>query len=465
MTYESTATTVSIDLLKKYDRPGPRYTSYPTVPVWSNTVGASDYRQALANASRRQDEPFAIYCHIPFCKRRCYYCGCNTVITNSQRRVEDYIRALMNEVENTAAMMGQRRRISQLHFGGGTPNYLDCQGIAQLLRHMDKFFEFVPNAEKSMEIDPRVTTVQQLEFLAAAGFNRISMGVQDFDLLVQEACGRVQPLELVENLLSHCRRLEFTGINFDLIYGLPKQTVEGFSKTIDAAIALRPDRLAVYSFAYLPSSLAHQSKILPEDLPTTGVKYRLFATAVEKFTAAGYRQIGMDHFALPEDELTRAQADGRLFRNFMGYTVQHSPEMVGFGMSSIGYIDNAFFQNHSKLDSYQNAIAENQFATYRGLRLNDDDLLRQYLITQLMCNFRLNYEDLAAKFGVAYNDYFGTEHKQLGVFFDDDLLREDAAGLTITPVGRTFVRNIAMTYDAYLNGSQADKTPTFSRTI
>ncbi len=211
--------------------------------------------------------------------------------------------------------------------------------------------------------------------------------------------------------------------------------------------------------------MAHQSKILPEDLPTTEVKYRLFATAVEKFTAAGYRQIGMDHFALPEDELTRAQADGRLFRNFMGYTVQHSPEMIGFGMSSIGYIDNAFFQNHSKLDSYQNAIAENQFATYRGLRLNEDDLIRQYLITQLMCNFRLNYDDLAAKFGVTYNDYFGTEHNNLGVFFDDDLLRENADGLTITPVGRTFVRNIAMTYDAYLNGSQADKTPTFSRTI
>lgn len=465
MAHETTATTVSVELLKKYDRPGPRYTSYPTVPVWTNTIGPDDYRRSLTSASQRADEPLALYCHIPFCKRRCYYCGCNTVITNNPQRVEDYIHSLMAEVESTARLLGKRNKISQLHFGGGTPTYLDCQGIAHLLRHMDKFFEFLSDAEKSMEIDPRVTSVQQLEFLATAGFNRISMGVQDFDPEVQEACGRIQPLEMIESLLSHCRRLEFKGINFDLIYGLPKQTVEGFSKTIDTAIALRPDRLAVYSFAFLPSSMAHQSKILPEDLPTTEVKYRLFATAVQKFTAAGYRQIGMDHFALPEDELTRAQADGRLFRNFMGYTVQHSPEMVGFGMSSIGYIDNTFFQNHSKLDSYQNGIAEKSFATYRGLQLSTDDLVRQYLITQLMCNFRLDYADLNNKYGVKYNEYFGHEHKNLGIFFDDDLIRESAEGLSITPVGRTFVRNIAMTYDAYLNGSQADKAPTFSRTI
>jgi oxygen-independent coproporphyrinogen-3 oxidase len=465
MAHERTATTVSVELLKKYDRPGPRYTSYPTVPVWSNSVGAENYHQALKNASQRSDEPLAIYCHIPFCKRRCYYCGCNTVITNNQQRVEDYIHTLMTEIEHTSALLGQRKKISQLHFGGGTPTYLDCQGMAILLRHLDRYFEFLPDAERSMEIDPRVTTVQQLEFLANSGFNRISMGVQDFDPAVQEACGRIQPVEMIENLLAHCRRLEFQGINFDLIYGLPKQTVEGFTKTIETAIRMRPDRLAVYSFAYLPTAMAHQSKILPEDLPSTEVKYRLFATAVEKLTAAGYLQIGMDHFALPEDELTKAQTDGRLFRNFMGYTVQHSPEMIGFGMSSIGYIDNSFFQNLSKLDSFQQAVAEKCFATYRGLQLGEDDLIRQYLITQLMCNFRLRYDDLQKKFGVTYADYFGAEHKNLGIFFEDDLIRETAEGLFITPVGRTFVRNIAMTYDAYLNGNQADKASTFSRTI
>ena len=465
MGHETTATTVSVDLLKKYDRPGPRYTSYPTVPVWSNSVGAPDYHQALRNASQRPEEPLAIYCHIPFCKRRCYYCGCNTVITNNPQRVEDYIHSLMTEIDNTAELLGSRKKISQLHFGGGTPTYLDCQGMAILLRHLDKHFEFLPMAERSMEIDPRVTTVQQLEFLALSGFNRISMGVQDFDPLVQEASGRIQPVEMIENLLDHCRRMEFRGINFDLIYGLPKQTVEGFTRTIDTAIRLRPDRLAVYSFAYLPASMPHQTKILPQDLPSTEVKYRLFATAVEKLTAAGYRQIGMDHFALPEDELTRAQADGRLFRNFMGYTVQHSPEMIGFGMSSIGYIDNSFFQNLSKLDSYQQAVTERQFATYRGMRLGQDDLIRQYLITQLMCNFHLQFSQLESRYGVTYSDYFGNEHKNLDIFFDDDLIRESTDGLTITPVGRTFVRNIAMTYDAYLNGNQADKAPTFSRTI
>lgn len=465
MPHEVTATTVSVDLLKKYDRPGPRYTSYPTVPVWSDQIGATDYAKALQAAASRTSEPLAVYCHIPFCARRCYYCGCNTVITRNAQRVEDYVQTLLTEIDETAGLLGERKTISLLHFGGGTPTFLDCRGIEQILRKLDTYFSLAPRSERSMEIDPRVTSLAQLDFLAASGFNRISLGVQDFDPAVQEAAGRIQPIGLVIDILNHCRKLGFKGINFDLIYGLPLQTVESFSKTLDRTIELRPDRVAIYSFAYLPTSMPHQSKISDKDLPPTDVKYRLFATAVEKLTAAGYRQIGMDHFALPEDELAIAQSDGRLSRNFMGYTVQQAPEMIGLGMSSIGYVDNAFFQNHSKLDSYQHAIAKEGSATFRGLRLSDDDLIRQYVITQLMCNFRLEYAELNRRFGVQYMEYFANEHKCLEPFLADHLLRLNGSCLDITPAGRTFVRNIAMTFDAYLSGKDKNTTVTFSRTI
>jgi oxygen-independent coproporphyrinogen-3 oxidase len=270
---------------------------------------------------------------------------------------------------------------------------------------------------------------------------------------------------MVENLMNYCRKLDFRGINIDLIYGLPNQTSDSFAATLDKAIALRPDRVAVYSFAYLPAIKANQSKINPADLPATEVKYQLFATAIEKFTGAGYRQIGMDHFALPDDELSVAQQDGRLHRNFMGYTVQSASEMIGFGMSSIGYIGDAFFQNHSRLDSYMKAVESDKLAVYRGMHLSSDDLIRQYLITSLMCNFRLDFDKFTRRFGVKYQDYFTQEHGRLGEFFADGFLKETEHALEVTPLGRTFLRNIAMTYDAYLDGTGSGKGPIFSRTI
>ncbi len=314
-------------------------------------------------------------------------------------------------------------------------------------------------------MDPRVTTDEQLEFLAKSGFNRISIGTQDFDPNVQEAIGRIQSFAAVEHIITQSRALGFRGINLDLIYGLPKQTVASFAETIRQALTLRPDRVAMYSFAYLPQSMPHQSVIHASDLPVTEVKYQLFATAVEEFTKAGYRQIGMDHFALPEDELSLAQQDGRLHRNFMGYTVQSAPEMIGFGMSAIGYVNNAFFQNTSKLDSYEKALAEHGFAVYRGLNLTRDDLIRQYVISQLMCNFRLHYLALEELLQVHYQDYFATEHQRLEPFVGDGLMTHDERGLQITPVGRTFVRNIAMTFDAYLDENGESKGVRFSRTI
>ncbi len=460
----SSATRVPVELLRKYDRPGPRYTSYPTVPVWTEQVGAQDYADALRAASQHADKPLAIYCHIPFCRRRCYYCGCNTVVTNDPCRGENYVGVLGKEIESVASHLGDRRGVSLIHFGGGTPTYLNTDELTELLGHLQRHFRFLPEAEMSMEVDPRVTTFEQIDFLALEGFNRISMGVQDFTPEVQQACGRIQPYEMVAGLLQHCRKRNFRGINIDLIYGLPKQTIEAFTDTLDRALALRPDRVAVYSFAYLPKSMPHQSMIKPEDLPVTEVKYQLYAAAIEKFTGAGYRQIGMDHFALPEDELSLAQSDGRLNRNFMGYTVQQAPEMIGFGMSAIGYVNNGFFQNVSKLDSYEHAVTDKGMAIYRGIRLSTDDLIRQFAITDLMCNFRLRFDDLQKKFGIRYQEYFEPAHRQLDGFVADGLLAIHDSHLEITPRGRTFVRNIAMVFDAYLE-AEPGKGQTFSRTI
>ena len=454
-----------IDLLRKYDRPGPRYTSYPTAPVWSDAVGNETYRRSLEKASSRTADPLSIYCHIPFCRRRCFYCGCNTCITNKRSTVEGYIECMYQELETVRTCLGDRRAVSQVHFGGGTPTYLTVDELGGVLDRLEDAFTFDADCEKSVEIDPRVTSEEQLSFLRSRGFNRVSIGVQDFDHSVQEAAGRVQSYEMVAQIMQTCRSLGFGGINIDLIYGLPLQTVESFGVTLDRAIGLRPDRVAVYSFAYLPKLKANQARIDPDGLPDTELKYKLFALAVDKFCSAGYRQIGMDHFAVPDDELSIAQADGRLNRNFMGYTVQASDEMIGLGMSSIGYIDDTFFQNHSGIDAYRAAIAESGLAVYRGKALNKDDLIRRYVITSLMCNFQLRFSDLRDRFGLDYESYFGDLHANLEPMKQDGFIEETGEGLHITPLGRTFVRNIAMVYDAYFKSAPDGSGPTFSRTI
>jgi oxygen-independent coproporphyrinogen-3 oxidase len=461
----SDAGAIPIELLRKYDRPGPRYTSYPTAPIWNGAVDSETYRNTLKAASVNANQPLAVYCHIPFCRRRCFYCGCNTYVSNSQSRADEYLDRLIAEVETVAGLLGERRTISQFHFGGGTPTFLDIARLEKIIDAFGRHFTFADGCEKSIELDPRVTTVEQLRFLVSRGFSRASLGVQDFDPSVQEAAGRIQPEDRVREIYGHCRRLGFKGINFDLIYGLPNQTVEGFAKTIDKVIAMRPDRVAVYSFAYLPNLKSHQRLIDPEALPSTETKYRLFATSIEKFTSAGYRQIGMDHFALPEDELSQAQDDGRLHRNFMGYTVQAAEDMIGFGMSAIGYVQDTFFQNHSRLDEYKQKVVDAGLAVYRGMKLSHDDLVRQYVIASLMCNFRLRFEELEKRFAVDYREYFPTQHTALKPFIEDGFITVSDGGLEITPLGRTFVRNIAMTFDAYLDSPQEGKRPTYSRTI
>lgn len=456
---------VPITLLQKYDRPGPRYTSYPTVPEWTESVGPHQYKAALQKASQTPAEPLSVYVHLPFCEKRCYFCACNVVIPTRKRNSNDYLEVLYREIENTSALLGARNKIVQLHFGGGTPTFLSVSQFATLLDKLECAFVFSADAEISIEVDPRVTTDEQLKYLRSRGFNRVSMGVQDFNPVVQKAINRIQPYEQTRHCVDYSRELGYAGVNIDLIYGLPHQNVAGFTETIDEALTLRPDRVALYSFAYLPESMKHQNLIKPIDLPELEVKAALFSTAHGMFSEAGYQHIGMDHFALPGDELSLAQNNGKLQRNFMGYTTKVSPDLIGLGVSGIGYVSDTFVQNHAKLETYQESIQNGGFATHRGLKLAKDDLIRQYVISSIMCNFKLDFQKLQEKFSVSFHDYFSAEFDQLGPFTADGIIILSDDSLCVTALGRTFVRNVSMIFDAYLRSKPAADRPAFSRTI
>ena len=453
------------DLIKKYDRPGPRYTSYPTVPVWTDSVGSDTYSNALDSASQNKDEPLSLYLHLPFCKKRCYFCACNVFIPRRPEQITKYVATLLTEIHRVAERLAPRNKVMQLHFGGGTPTYLSVDTFGQVMDALEKRFVFMDDAELSIEVDPRVTTKAHLTFLAERGFNRISMGVQDFDLAVQKSIGREQSYDLTKRCIEYAREKGFKSVNLDLIYGLPKQTVEKFRETVKRTIELKPDRLAVYSFAFLPSLVGNQKLIKKEQLPSPEVKYELSKAAFELFTAHGYCNIGMDHYALPDDELRVAQQEGRLMRNFMGYTVSKATDLIGIGISAIGLVNNTFVQNNAEMDGYLDSINSGGFATKRGLIMSEDDLIREYIIAQIMCNFTLNADQLKENFNVSFSEYCKNEISKLDTFIDDGLLVINERGLHVTDFGRGFVRNIAMIFDAYIKAPTADKPLTFSRTI
>ncbi len=454
-----------LNLVKKYDRAGPRYTSYPTVPVWSDAVGAEQYIAALKAASSKVEQPLSVYIHLPFCEKRCYFCACNVFIPRQRSHITDYLTALLKEIDRIADLLQNRNKVIQLHFGGGTPTYLSVLEFAQVLDAIERRFELLDNAEVSIEIDPRVTTSEHLQFLLQRNFNRISMGVQDLNEEVQKAIGRNQPYQITKKCINSCRETGFTNINFDLIYGLPQQTLSGFKETILKTIELRPDRLAVYSFAYLPELKLHQRRIKQEQLPDPHTKYLFSKIAYELFVSNGYHFIGMDHFSTPNDELTVAQREGRLSRNFMGYTVHKAPDLIGIGTSAIGYVDKTYVQNSSKFENYIAAVESGSFATNRGLKLSEDDLIREYAITSIMCNLVLHKDELNGRFHIDFNEYFVSELSELATFIDDKLLTHDNNSLRVTELGRGFVRNVAMVFDAYLKKSSTDRPLTFSRTI
>jgi oxygen-independent coproporphyrinogen III oxidase len=452
--------------LAQYDRPGPRYTSYPTAVEFDPAFDDSAYRRRLAVAATRVDEPLSLYVHLPFCEARCAYCGCLVIATQKREVAARYLDYLEREIEMLASHLGNRRRVVQHHWGGGTPTYLTIDQIERLHNVITRYFRLSSDAERAIEIDPRVTTHAQLARLRGLGFNRLSMGVQDFTPDVQDAIKRSQSESGTRALYDFARKLGFDSINMDLIYGLPRQTLDTFRRTLDSVVDMRPNRIAVYSYAHVPWLHPNQKAISVEQLPDRDLKFALFGAAVETFLDAGYQLIGMDHFALPDDDLAVAARERTLHRNFMGYTTRPAPDMLGVGVSAIGDVRGAFAQNEKKLLRYYAALDAERFPIERGYILSEDDQVRRYVITQLMCNFAVSRAAVRERYGVDFDAYFASELEQIasdGGPVGDGFAAIDNAGLVVTDRGRLFVRNICMTFDRYLPSHQGK--PVFSRTV
>ncbi len=454
---------VDLSLLKKYDRPGPRYTSYPTAPVWTEEFGEEEAREALAESNRR-GAPLSLYFHIPFCESLCYFCGCSTIITRDKSRAEEYNDYLAREMGILSSVVDRSRRVIQLHLGGGTPSSLTPFQTRRLFETIDRNFDVdYAKGEISVEIDPRFASDAYLEALREVGVNRISMGVQDFDPKVQEAVHRVQPEAVTKRVAERCRSLGFHSLNVDLIYGLPYQTVESFSRTLDEVIRLSPERIAVFNYAHVPWLKKHMVLIREETLPPPDVKFALIRLIGEKLGSAGYRFIGMDHFARPDDELSLAQTDKTLYRNFQGYTTKKNAELLGVGVTAISMLDRAYFQNARALPDYAARILSGRLGTFRGFRLSADDRMRREIISRIMCDLEIDRAKVLAPFGESFDRTFASEIAILEGFVSDGLLEITPERIRITDLGRIFLRNIAMVFDGYLK--EAPRGPLFSRTL
>jgi oxygen-independent coproporphyrinogen-3 oxidase len=454
---------ISRELLDYYNRPGPRYTSYPTVPFWSKDFGEADYRAALHTLAERPDEALSVYVHLPFCASRCYYCGCNATVTNRPAVVDTYLDRVEREMRMVTDVLAQKRRVVQLHWGGGTPNFLNEAQLSRLYGLLGELFDIDSTGEISLEIDPRIATRERLEHIRSLGFNRISLGVQDFEVDVQEAIGRIQPESLTREVYAACRDLGFASVNLDLVYGLPGQSELTFRRTLHEIIDLAPDRVACFSYAHLPNARANQKQVDTTNMPDHYEKFALFQMAIDMFEEAGYDWVGMDHFAQRDDELAIAARERRLHRNFMGYTTQPSPNMLAFGMSGIGDFADCFVQNDAKLGTYQKAIDAGHLPVVRGMRRNRDDALRRAIITHLMCNLELPYSLTLDEFGVDVREALPDEIERLKAYQDEGLLTVEPDRLVVTTLGRYFVRILGMELDTYLQ--QVTDKPVFSKTI
>jgi len=452
------------DLIVRYGGRGPRYTSYPTALQFSDAVTAADYK-ANAIASNDSDVPLSLYVHIPFCHSLCYYCGCNKIVTRNEARVERYIEMLYREIEMQSELFDRSRKIEQLHFGGGTPTYLDNGQLSALLDKLRGAFNFddSDNREFSIEVDPRTVDADGIRHLYALGFNRLSLGVQDFDRNVQDAVNRRQSQEEVELLVQSAIAAGFGSISFDLIYGLPHQTVKSFDRTLDTVISMKPDRLAVYNYAHLPQRFKGQRMINSDDIPLPEVKLELLHRTIDKLCAAGYIYIGMDHFALPDDELVRARQNGTLQRNFQGYSTHRQCDLVSLGVSGISDIGNMFAQNSITTMEYEAIIESGELPIRKGLLVDDDDQLRAGVIQALMCYDSLAFDEYGAEHDIDFRDYFAAEIARLEPLAADGLIELDNAGVTITQKGRLLLRSIAMVFDRYID--QAENDNRFSKAI
>ncbi|WP_096599308.1 oxygen-independent coproporphyrinogen III oxidase [Calothrix sp. NIES-2100] len=452
-------------LLRKYDQALPRYTSYPPATELKENFGELDLRAAIA-VGNYKNTPLSLYFHIPFCETACYFCGCNTIITQRKEIVDPYLNYVARNIQQFSSLISSKRQVHQLHWGGGTPNYLSLQQVEFLWNNINQQFSFDENAEISIEINPRYVDRNYIFFLKSLGFNRISFGIQDFNPQVQESINRVQPESMLFNVMEWIRDAGFESVNVDLIYGLPYQSLATFKNTIAKTIKLDPDRVAVFNFAYVPWMKPVQRKIPQSALPQASEKLDILKMTIEELTGNGYWFIGMDHFAKPNDELTIAQQEGKLHRNFQGYTTQPESDLFGFGITSISMLHDVYIQNIKQLKSYYHAIDLGIMPIEKGVSLNRDDILRRTVIMELMCQFRLSIDDVEEKYHIAFdtdfNEYFARELSELRLLEADGLIRMIPNGIEVTPSGRLLIRNIASIFDAH---TRQRKNAAFSKAI
>ena len=454
---------VGEELLARYNRPGPRYTSYPTAPVWNDSFGADDLERVHEEAERARS-PVSLYMHIPFCESLCLFCACSVIIQKDKRVAPPYLSVLKQEMERVSRSVSKQRKVVQFHWGGGTPTYLTPEQIEDLFGAVRARFTFAVDAEIGIEVDPRVTSREHLETLRRLGFNRLSMGIQDFHAEVQKAIHRIQPFELTRDLLFAARELGFDSINVDLIYGLPYQSPERFAHTVDQILQLAPDRVALFSYAHVPW-LKKQQGSFAAHLPEGMQKFEIFRAGLLKFLEAGYLYIGMDHFAKPEDELAISQQKRTLHRNFQGYTTKAGADLYGMGVTAISGIQNAYAQNHRELAAWEKAVGARGIATMRGYRLSEDDRLRRAVINRLLCHTVVVKEEIAREFGVDFDHYFADELARLEASREDGLVLLEPGEIRTTWLGRIFIRNLAMVFDPYLEKQQLAAKPLFSKTL
>ncbi len=454
-------------LIDKYNRAGPRYTSYPTAPHFHENFGPDAFRAEIKRSvSQQADRPLSLYLHIPFCDTVCYYCACNKIVTPDRSRALPYLDALLQEIRLMGSLFDADRKTTQIHFGGGSPSYLTMEQTHRIWQVLRESFHLVDDSlgEYGIEADPRECPDGAIEQLRAMGFNRISFGVQDLEYVVQKAVNRVQPLELTQKSVADARACGFHSINLDLIYGLPLQTAESFQKTLTAVIQdLSPDRLAIFNYAHLPQYFSPQRRINAEQLPSAEVKLQILENSINQLLAAGYVYVGMDHFAKPEDELATAQRNGHLHRNFQGYTTRAECDLVGMGLTSISQVGHSYAQNFKELPEYYARIQAGELAIFRGLELNEDDLIRRDVIMRLLCDFQLDRRGASTRLNIDFNDYFSNANEEIQHMVQEGLLEDDGNLIQVTPGGRLLIRNVCMAFDWYLTHGPQKKA--FSKTI
>ena len=445
-------------LIRRYDKAGPRYTSYPTAVQFHEGFGPDDYRHQAALSNQR-GRPLSIYFHLPFCNTVCFYCACSKVITANRRRAAPYLQRLHREIELQSELFDDSRPVEQLHWGGGTPTFISHDEMRELMDKTREYFKLLDDdsGEYSIEIDPREADSTTIELLRELGFNRISLGVQDFEPAVQKAVNRIQSEQQTTEVIQSARNIDFKSISLDLIYGLPRQSVESFSRTLDKILSLEPDRLSIFNYAHLPELFKTQRQIDAAELPGPEEKLAILKHSIEKLTAAGYIYIGMDHFAKPDDELAIAQRNGTLYRNFQGYSTHADCDLVAMGMTAIGKVADSYSQNVKTLDEYYEHIDQGKLPIFRGLHLSSDDMLRREIINQLICHFNLSFPALEAAFGIRVADYFANELGDLAEMEKDGLLSMDERGIVVLGAGKLLIRNICMVFDRYLREKQQQR--------